>query len=154
MRHHVSVDLRWMTTVEADTIVAASHLFDYEVRPEWAQRFLAQPDHHLGIAYVDGSPAGFISGVEVTHPDKGTEMFLNELAVDATFQRRGIGNALVRALADRARERGCYGMWVLTEAANPAALATYISSGADDRGDHVMLTWRLDPTHQTFTNPS
>ncbi len=48
-------------------------------------RFLAQPGHHLGIAYVDGSPAGFISGVELTHADKGTEMFLNELAVDVSF---------------------------------------------------------------------
>jgi len=45
-------------------------------------------------------------------------------------------------------------MWVLTEADNPAALATYTSSGANDRGDHVMLTWRLDPTHQTFSDPS
>jgi len=57
-------------------------------------------------------------------------------------------------LADRARERGCYGMWVLTEADNQPALATYTSSGANDRGDHVMLTWRLDPMHQTFTDSS
>ena len=143
-----------MTTVDADAVVAASHLFDYDARSKWAERFLVQPDHHLGLAYVDEAPAGFVSGVEVTHPDKGTEMFLYELAVDAQFQRRGIGKALVRALADRARERGCYGMWVLTEAVNPAALATYTSSGANDRSDHVMLTWRLDPTHQTFTDPA
>ena len=45
-------------------------------------------------------------------------------------------------------------MWVITDADNPAALATYISSGANDRSDHVMLTWRLDPTHQTFTDPA
>jgi len=89
LRHPMSMDLRWMTAGAADAVVAASHLFDYEVRPEWAERFLMSPDHHLGIAYVDGSPAGFVSGVEVTHPDKGTEMFLYELAVDAQFQRRG-----------------------------------------------------------------
>lgn len=122
--------------------MAASHLFDYDARSQWAERFLAQPDHHLGIAYVDGAPAGFVSGVEVTHPDTGAEVFLYHLAVDVQFQRRGIGNAL----ADRTRERGCYGRWVVTEAHNPAALATYTSSGANDRGDHVMLTWRLDPT--------
>jgi len=88
-----------MTTADADAVVAASHLFDYDAGPEWVERFLAQPDHHLGLAYVADAPAGFVSGVEVTHPDKGTEMFLYELAVDAQFQRRGIGNALVRAMA-------------------------------------------------------
>ena len=75
-----------MTTVDADAVVAASHLFDYDARSEWVERFLAQPDHHLGLAYVDEAPAGFVSGVEVTHPDKGTEMFLYELAVDARFR--------------------------------------------------------------------
>ena len=34
------------------------------------------------IAYVDARPVGFVSGVEMTHPDKDTEMFLYELAVD------------------------------------------------------------------------
>ena len=148
------MDLRWMTSGDADAVVAASHLFDYDACSQWTERFLAQPDHHLGIAYVDGAPAGFVSGIEVTHPDKGAEMFLYELAVDVQFQRRGIGNALVRALADRARERGCYGMWVLTDADNRAALATYTSSGANDRSDQVMVTWRLDPSDQTFTDPS
>ena len=66
-----------------------------------------------------------MSGVETTHPDKGTEMFLYELAVASEHRRRGIGPALVEALAALARERGCYGMWVGTEPGNAAALATY-----------------------------
>lgn len=145
------MDLRWLTDTDTDAVLAAGHLFDYDPRAEWAQGFLAQPGHHLGIAYVDATAAGFVSGMEMSHPDKGIEMFLYELGVDARFQRRGIGNALVRALAGRALQRGCYGMWVLTDVDNPAALATYTSAGASDRGDHVMLTWRLDATHQTFT---
>ncbi|HZE00492.1 MAG TPA: GNAT family N-acetyltransferase, partial [Pseudonocardiaceae bacterium] len=51
-------------------------------------------------------------------PDKGTEMFLYELGVDDRFRRRGIGKALVAALAELARESGCYGMWVLTDSDN------------------------------------
>lgn len=145
------MDLRWLTATDTDAVLAAGHMFDYDPRAEWVQGFLAQPGHHLGIAYVDATAAGFVSGMEMSHPDKGIEMFLYELGVDARFQRRGIGNALVRALAGRARQRGCYGMWVLTDVDNPAALATYTSAGASDRSDHVMLTWRLDPTHQTFT---
>jgi ribosomal-protein-alanine N-acetyltransferase len=83
--------------------------------------------------------------VEVTHPDKGTEMFLYELAVDPAWHRRGIGRALVRGLAELARERGLYGMWVLTDRGNPAALATYRSAGATEEEDCVMLTWTLNP---------
>jgi len=142
-----------MTTVEADTVVAASHLFDYEVRPEWARDSWRSPVitwHRLRRRI-----AGRVHFRRRAHPRRqGNRDVPQRTRRRCQFQRRGIGNALVRALADQARGRGCYGMWVLTEAANPAALATYISSGANDRGDHLMLTWRLDPTHQTFTDPS
>ena len=83
-------------------------------RPGPTRRLASSPrhGHHLLIAYEDEQAVGFVSGVEVTHPDKGTEMFLYELAVDEPFRRRGIGRALVERLAALAREAGCYGMWV------------------------------------------
>ena len=64
----------------------------------------------------------------MTHPDKGTEMFLYELGVDDAARGQGVGKALVAALRDLAEERGCYGMWVLTDADNEAALRTYQAS--------------------------
>ena len=128
---------------DLDAVVAAGHLFDGPVVPGAARRFLDEPTSHLCIAYEDGVPAGFVSGVETTHPDKGTELFLYELGVDERFRRRGIGTALVRALADRAREGGCYGMWVLTDRVNEAALATYRRAGAVEESDQVMLGWDL-----------
>jgi hypothetical protein len=46
-------------------------------------RFLTDAGHHLSVAYGDDErPVGFVSGVELTHPDKGTEMFLYELGLD------------------------------------------------------------------------
>lgn len=57
------------------------------------------------IAYVADEPVGFVSGVETTHPDKGTGMFLYELAVAADHRRQGTGLALVRRLAQLARDR-------------------------------------------------
>ena len=128
---------------DLDAVVAAQRLFDEPARPEAASRFLSEPTSHLCIAYEGDEPAGFVSGIETTHPDKGTELFLYELAVDERFRRRGIGTALVRALADRALERGCYGMWVLTDRVNDAALATYRRAGADEESDQVMLGWDL-----------
>jgi ribosomal protein S18 acetylase RimI-like enzyme len=119
----------------------AAHLFDHPPDPSATSRFLASPGHHLLVAYEDGDPAGFVSGVEMTHPDKGTEMFVYELGVDERHQRQGIGRALLEGLAEVARQRGCYGMWTLTEGANAGALATYRAAGADEETAHVMLAW-------------
>ena len=123
-------------------VAAAEHLFDHAVDASAAARFLAEPGHHLLVAYdVDERPVGFVSGVETTHPDKGTEMFLYELAVDEPARRQGFGGALVEALATLAQERGCYGMFVLTDDDNVAALATYRGAGGGKEARNVMLEW-------------
>jgi len=126
-------------------VMAAAHLFDYPPRSDAVHRFLADPNHHLLIAYSGDLPAGFVSGVEVTHPDKGTEMFLYELAVDEGHRRQGIGTALVEALRDLAREQGCYGMWVLTDDDNAAAGATYRKAGGEVESQPLMFSWRFVP---------
>ncbi|MEV8407344.1 GNAT family N-acetyltransferase [Streptomyces niveus] len=132
------MEIRRATTVAE--LVAAQHLYDGPARPEWAERFLAAPGHLLLIAYVEGVPAGFVSGIEMLHPDKGVEMCLYELSVDERYRRRGIGRALTDALATVARERGCYDMWVGVDTDNEPALATYRSAGARDQGHFAMLT--------------
>ncbi len=124
-----------------DLVAAAGHLFDEPPQPEWTRLFLGKPEHHLLVAYEDGEPAGFVTGVEMTHPDKGTEMFLYELGVDEAYRRRGIATDLVRALADLARERGCYGMWVLTGEDNEAARAAYTRAGGRDAEQQVLIAW-------------
>lgn len=133
------MDIRRIT--DAPAIEAAGHLFDNPPKPAATERFLAEPGHQLFIAYVDGFPAGMISGVETTHPDKGTEMFLYELGVDESYRRQGVGKALLNALADLARERGCYGMWVVTDEDNVAAHATYGRDGAVVEKDQAVFVW-------------
>jgi ribosomal protein S18 acetylase RimI-like enzyme len=125
-------------------VLAAGGLFDDPPTAEATARFLAEDGHHLLVATVDGRDVGFVSGVETTHPDKGTELFLYELGVDEAHRRQGIGRALVRALAALAVERGCYGMWVATEPDNDAAIATYRSAGSGEPEPSVVLAWRLD----------
>ncbi|MFE5665513.1 GNAT family N-acetyltransferase [Streptomyces niveus] len=135
------MEIRRATTVAE--LVAAQHLYDGPARQEWAERFLAAPGHLLLIAYVEDVPAGFVSGIEMLHPDKGVEMCLYELSVDEPYRRRGIGRALTDALATVARERGCYDMWVGVDTDNEPALATYRSAGARDQGHFAMLTWEF-----------
>jgi ribosomal protein S18 acetylase RimI-like enzyme len=125
----------------AGDVHAAARLFDAPPVGDATQRFLADERHHLLIAGAAGVPAGMVTGVEMTHPDKGTEMFLYELGVGEPFRGRGVGQALVSALAGLARERGCYGMWVLTDEGNAAALATYGRAGGAPERNLVMFSW-------------
>ncbi|MDX6548737.1 MAG: aminoglycoside 3-N-acetyltransferase [Gaiellales bacterium] len=129
---------------DADAVAAAEALFDGRVKAEAVERFVSDPTHHLLVALESGRAVGFVSGVEVTHPDKGTEMFLYELAVGEGARNRGIGSALVRDLAELARGRGCYGMWVLTDDGNPAALRTYVAAGGTRESlDAVLFNWEF-----------
>jgi ribosomal protein S18 acetylase RimI-like enzyme len=126
-------------------VLAGAPLFDSAPTEAWTKKFLAGAGHHLFFAVDDDlQPIGFVSGVETTHPDKGTEMFLYELSVHPDQRNRGVGRALVAALAKLARERGCYGMWVLTDADNGPALAAYRAAGAGLPEPSVLLTWTFE----------
>ena len=122
-------------------VTAASHLFDQPAQEEATRRFLQSPGHHLLIATLNGRPVGFISGVEMTHPDKGTEMFVYELGVEEACRAQGIGGALTERLKDVAVQCGCYGMWVVTEEDNNAALATYAGSGGVAETGQTVVVW-------------
>jgi ribosomal protein S18 acetylase RimI-like enzyme len=135
------MEIRKLGPGDGALVIAAGHLFDEDPRPDAVDRFLRDPNHHIFFAFMDGEPAGFVSGIELTHPDKGPEMFLYELGVDEAHRGRGIGTALVTALRDLARDKGCYDMWTLTEDDNEAALRTYRAAGAAETSSHLMLTW-------------
>lgn len=140
----ISVDITPMQVGDEERVLAAAALFDAPPVPDAVTRFLADPTHHLLIAYFTGIPVGFVSGVELTHPDKGTEMFLYELAVDSGYRHHGIGTALVEAIAGVARDRDCYGMWVLLDDENAAAAATYRKAGGDVESQPLMFSWKFD----------
>lgn len=135
------MEIRVLRPGDDHLVAAASHLFDGPARPDATARFLADAGHCLLIAYEDDRAVGFVSGVEMTHPDKGTEMFLYELGVDEPFRARGIGRALVERLAALARGAGCYGMWGVTEHDNAAARATYEGTGGVPERGKVVEVW-------------
>ncbi|MER5356473.1 GNAT family N-acetyltransferase [Kitasatospora sp. NPDC002551] len=135
----------------AEDVQAAGHLFDSPPLPEATARFLADDRHHLLVAYVDDVPAGMVTGVETTHPDKGTEMYLYELGVDGRFRGRGIAPALTAELADLARALGCYGMWAVTGGDNMAARSVYRrAGGVAEPGAQEVLSWSFDEADPAF----
>ncbi len=145
--------MRIERVTDAEVVLGAADLFDSPPLPAATARFLADPTHHLLFAYDDtGRPVGMISGIELTHPDKGTEMFVYELGVAPAARLQGVATSLVRELAALARANGCYGMWVGTEPDNVAAQATYRRAGATEEAPFVLLNWDLtaeDPAGRT-----
>lgn len=135
--------IRRLGPQDAALVLAAEELFDRPPTVADTERFLAEPGHHLLAAFDGERVVGFVSGVETTHPDKGTEMLLYELSVAAGARGHGTGAALVRALADLARSRGCYGMWVLTDEGNVAARRTYAAAGGREERRQLMIAWDL-----------
>lgn len=130
-------------TAEPD-VHRAADLFDSPPIESVTRRFLTDPTHHLLLAYDDADrPIGMITGVETTHPDKGTEMLIYELGVAPVARLQGVGTALVEALAELARKNGCYGMWVAAESDNKAALATYRRTLADEEMTFTLFSWDL-----------
>lgn len=136
------VEVRDLSSGPDRGVLAISHLLDSEADIEATHRFLAEGGHHLLVAFDEGVAVGFVTGVEMTHPDKGTEMFLYELGVDPSARGKGVGRTLVTALAELAKGLGCYGMWVLTDQDNGAAIRTYEAAGATEPTSvSLMMTW-------------
>jgi hypothetical protein len=50
----------------------------------------------------------------------------------------------VEALRRLAKEHRCYGMWVLADTGNAAALATYRRAGGQAVPAGIMVEWRFD----------
>ena len=121
----------------------SSDVFDGPAQPELIDDFFSRRGHHLIGAFDGEDLIGFVSGIEVAHPDKPVEMLLYELGVDESHRRRGIGRALVEALASHAVDQGCSIMWVPLDAGDDIAHATYRSAGATTYEDTGVMTWDL-----------
>ena len=127
----------------SDVVLAATGLFDDQPDPAATAAFLADERHHLLIGYIDGVPAGFVSAIELLHPDKPRpEMFVYELGVADAHRGRGVATALMTRVVELCDERQCGEMFVLTDEANVAAQATYRRAGGVAVAAGVMFEWR------------
>lgn len=141
----MTIDYRMLDIGDAAVLNrVADDLFDEAIQPALAREFLADPRHHLAVALDDGLVVGFASGVHYVHPDKPAELWINEVGVAPSHQRRGVAKEVLRTLLSAARELGCKQAWVLTDRDNTAAMRLYASAGGDPgEHDHVMFDFRL-----------
>lgn len=128
-------------TPDTAHLLEGASVFDHPVRPDQLAAFLADPGHDLVFATLAERVVGFASGTVLLHPDKPPAFFINEVGVDEDHRRRGIAGLLCRCLIDRARERGCRGVWLATEPQNDAARALYRRLGAEETTGIVVYDW-------------
>jgi GNAT superfamily N-acetyltransferase len=119
---------------------------DDVVQPKFTAEFLADPRHHIAVAWHEGRVVGFASAVHYVHPDKPPELWVNEVGVSPAHQGKGLATRLLHALFDAGRVAGCRQAWVLTERSNAAAMRLYRAAGGVEAAEEtVMFEFRLYP---------
>lgn len=127
----------------------APGVFDNACDPLLVAEFIADPRHHLAVAIDGGQIVGFASGVHYVHPDKPSEMWINEVGVAPSHQSRGLGKAILGTLVRHAERLGCCEAWVLTDRSNSPAMRLYASTGGVEAlGEQIMFTYFLNRNGQ------
>jgi len=140
----VTVAVRLLGSDEAHVLDnVAPDVFDHQIHPRWCAEFFADPRHHLVVALDGDLVVGMASGVHYVHPDKGPELWINEVAVAPTHHGQGIGRRLVTTLVQHGATLGCGEAWVLTGPDNEAARRMYAAAGAVADELSVMYTYRM-----------
>jgi [ribosomal protein S18]-alanine N-acetyltransferase len=121
----------------ADAATVLSWARTPEEREAWAalaeapdegifDRWHADEDVHAFGFVVDGRLAGY---GEIWEDPEEREAELARLIVDPAIRGRGVGRAMVRLLAARARERGYDDVWVRVLPSNEPAIKAYVAAG-------------------------
>lgn len=102
-------------------------IYDEKIIPHRLAAVLGEQNHIILVAILDGVVIGQVLAVIHRHPDKPTELYIDDLAVSERFQRRGIATRLLEKLFSIGVKRGCEEVWVATEPDNEPAKKFYDS---------------------------
>jgi aminoglycoside 6'-N-acetyltransferase I len=77
------------------------------------------------------------------HPDKVTELYIDEVGVAPAYHRQGIARAMLDAMFALGRELGYGEAWVGTEPDNLPARGLYDTRGGTAAEPFVMYVYKL-----------
>ena len=127
------MDIRLLDAQDIALLLAVEDgVFDNRIDSEQAQAFLDSKLHEIAVALDEGAIVAFASGCILLHPDKQPSMFINEVSTRESHRRKGYAKAVSRALIERARARGCNGIWLGTEPENIPARSLYRKLGGEE----------------------
>jgi ribosomal protein S18 acetylase RimI-like enzyme len=119
----------------------ADDVFDEPIVAERLAAYLKNPANLMVLAVVNGEVIGQVAAVLHQHPDKPTELYVDEVGVTPRFQQQGVAKQMMQEMLVWGRERGCEEAWLGTEPENVAARALYARFA---EAEHiVMYQWDL-----------
>lgn len=127
---------------DALVMKVAEDVLDELVRLDRLAAYLAEPGHFMIVALADGVVVGQCAAVIHRHPDKVSELYVDEVGVSPAFRRQGVARKMLDAMFAIGREHGCEEAWVGTEPDNLAARALYESRDSVAE-PFVMYVYRL-----------
>jgi len=108
-------------------------IFDEKIDLDRLTAYLKEQSHIMVVATSKNVVIGQVLAVVHRHPDKPTELYIDDLAVSETLQRKGIATLMLNKIFSIGVERGCEEVWVATEPDNKPAKAFYKSLNLPSR---------------------
>ena len=108
----------------------ADEVFDEAVDATRLARYLATPSHLMVLAFDGDLVVGQCMGVIHHHPDKSSELYVDEVGTASAYLRQGIATAMMEMLFAWAKDLGCSEAWLGTDLDNLAANGLYHRMGA------------------------
>jgi len=107
----------------------ASDVFDYAIDFTKLESLTQDPNHIMLVALTKQTVVGQTLAMVHKHPDKPTELYIDDLAVTTTLHRHGIAKRLLTAVMQIGIQFGCESAWVAAASDNQAAKSLYKSLG-------------------------
>src|SRR6478752_8814249 len=121
------------------------------LKPNLAQRYLANPSVLHWVASLDGEVIGFLYCAHLLlRTDPGQELLLYEIGVRKAHRRQGVGRALLEHMARWMQSNDISVVWVCAD--NRVAVDFYRGCGfASEQPQPVYMTRRIEPAPKNTT---
>ena len=120
----------------------APDVFDEAIDAGRLRAYLRAPGHLMILALEHGLVVGQCAAVVHHHPDKVSELYIDEVGTATTHLRRGIATRMMAEMFAWGRELGCSEAWLGTELGNDPANALY--TGIKNGPGEKMLYYEFD----------
>src|SRR5262245_22464118 len=138
-----NIEIRQLTSRDGSVLDGvADGAFDERVDAARLAAYLAEPGHIMFVAIAGNRVVGECAAVIHRHPDKVTELYIDEVGVAPGFTRQGIARRLLDEMLAFGKAAGCEEAWVGTEPDNHPARGLYESRGATAE-PFVMYVYKL-----------